>query len=149
MKTNSIAIFVALLATACAPTEPVVQAAPETAATVASNAPEQWLNHPDRITSPGVYNATFAGKTIKNGSSSFLVGTDGTITGSGNNSAGEPFTFSGSFEFRDGFYCRWNGAFNGEPIPDDCQVVILENGKDLTIVRASGAGRVVEYELVN
>jgi len=147
MKPSFLAMIVALFATACAPTEPVVQTPPETAAT-ASNASEQWLNHPNRITSPEIYNATFVGKTIKNGSSSFLLGADGTITGSGNNSADEPFTFSGNYEFRDGMYCRWNGLVNGEPMTDDCQVVILENGKNLTVVRNSGRGKAIEYELV-
>lgn len=113
-----------------------------------TDAATQWLGHPNRITSTEVYNSTFVGKTLLSDDASFFVGPNGEMTGSGQ-AGGNPFTFSGAYEFKDGFYCRWNGVMNGEPIPDDCQVVILENGKNVTLVRNSGKGKVVNYTLVN
>lgn len=106
------------------------------------------LVHPNRILDAQQYYSLVVDQTFTNGDGTFVMNADGTVTGSGVTSKKEPFTFVANYNFSDGFYCRSKGIMNGDrPIPDDCQVVIIE-GDALALVRKRGTGDIAHYWFV-
>lgn len=80
------------------------------------------------------------GKTLTLGpGQSFQVAGDGTLTGSWD---GNPLV--GTYEMREGFFCRTLSQGPSGPSPEDCQLLVL-NGSNLEVTRDRGNGNAFTY----
>ncbi len=84
--------------------------------------------------------ATITGKTLKFGDSDFVViNANGTLSGE---FAGVETL--GTWEVRDGYWCRELSAGPRGPSPEDCQLFV-RSGKTLNITRERGEGASFVY----
>ena len=80
------------------------------------------------------------GKTLTfNPGESFVIAANGTMKG---NWGGAPLV--GTYEMRDGFFCRTLSQGPRGPSPEDCQLLIL-NGSSLDVTRDRGNGGSFSY----
>ncbi|RED11252.1 hypothetical protein [Pontivivens insulae] len=100
-------------------------------------------------TSMGVTIATqedlqaLVGKSLSFGEGrAFTINADGTLAGDW---AGTPL--AGTYEMRDGYWCRTLTAGPSGPSPEDCQLVVLD-GDQATFTRDRGAGSPLVYTVM-
>ena len=115
-------VITALLLTACA--GPTVVA------------PPQAFN--GQITNQAEF-STIVGRRLTLGDDFVVINADGTFAGN----YGGVETF-GTWEFRDGYFCRTVTQGPSGPDPENCQINILQ-GNTLTVKPDRGAGRTVVY----
>jgi hypothetical protein len=103
-------------------------------------------NAPVATASSGMQLATqddmsvIVGKTITfNPGQSFKIASDGTLNGTWD---GKPLV--GTYQMKDGFFCRTLSAGPRGPSPEDCQLLLL-NGNILDVTRDRGAGDAFTY----
>lgn len=93
-----------------------------------------------RIATREAFVNTAAGRTVANADTSVTITRDGRITGITHGN-----TISGTWEWRDGFWCR---TITQPVVTDeDCQVWIVE-GNRLTVIRDRGTGDTLAFEIV-
>jgi len=69
-----------------------------------------------------------------------VIHADGTVTGE----VYGPGKFTGTWAWREGFYCRVLDM-GGEVTPEDCMVVQKVDDETMRMVRERGAGRTYEF----
>ena len=133
MKPYLILMAGALALTACAETTAEAEMAAEP--TMAADATMQLATQEDL--------AAIIGRTLDFGEGrSFVISADGTLAGDW---GGTPL--AGTYEMRDGFFCRTLTAGPGGASPEDCQLLIL-NGDMLDVTRDRGTGASFSYTIL-
>lgn len=137
MKPHMFLIAGALALAACAETTADAEMETETMAeeSMAADATMQLATQEDL--------AAIVGKTLDFGEGrSFVISADGTLAGDW---GGTPL--AGTYEMRDGFFCRTLTAGPGGGSPEDCQLFIL-NGDMLDVTRDRGNGSNFSYTIL-
>lgn len=99
---------------------------------VASSGPKQLSSQNDM--------SAVVGRTLTLGPrQSFVIASDGTLNGSWD---GRPLV--GTYQMRDGFFCRTLSQGPNGPSPEDCQLLILD-GNTLKGTRNRGTGTSFTY----
>lgn len=99
---------------------------------------------PMTVGTQGALDQFVSGKTVILGSDArrFVIDPNGTLSGSWD---GKPLV--GTYEMRDGFFCRELQQGPGGASPEDCQLFVLD-GDQLSVTRDRGNGGSFTYTIL-
>lgn len=98
------------------------------------------LAEPVVLTDEAAFRAYAVDRPMGFGIGDQVIHADGTVTGE----VYGPGKFTGTWAWREGFYCRVLDM-GGEVTPEDCMVVQKVDDETMRMVRERGAGRTYEF----